>query len=74
MAMSARTITVFSQWLAMKEMDAYRSEITLIVPSPALLALAKAEGLRGICAPLPAAIICWPVRLAGQKIGGHEKN
>ena len=52
MAMSARTITVFSQWLAMKEMDAYRSEITLIGPSPALLALAKAEGLRGICAPL----------------------
>ena len=54
MAMSARTITVFSQWLAMKEMDAYRSEITLIVSSPALLALAKAEGLRAICAPLPS--------------------
>ncbi|MGB1934117.1 MAG: hypothetical protein ACPHR0_06565, partial [Candidatus Puniceispirillaceae bacterium] len=54
MAMSARTITVFSQWLAMKEMDAYRSEITLIGPSPALLAFAKAEGLCGICAPLPS--------------------
>lgn len=51
MAMSARTITLFSKWLTMKQMDAYRPEITLILQSPAQLALAKAEGFRGICAP-----------------------
>ena len=53
-AMSARTITLFSQWLTRKQLDAYRPEITLILQSPAQLALAKAEGLRGICAPLPS--------------------
>ncbi len=49
---AARTITVFSK-MAMKEMDAYRSEITLIgLPSPA--GFGQTEGLRGICAPLPS--------------------
>ena len=53
-AMSARTITLFSKWLAREQLDAYRSEITLILQSPAQLALAETQGLRGISAPLPS--------------------
>lgn len=54
MAMSARTITLFSTWLKTTEIEAYRPEITLILQSPAQLALANRLGLRGFCAPLPS--------------------